>query len=692
MHSYRIITFITTFMKKIFFISFLGLLHFSASAQFEIGLNKTTGAINAISNPADKYKMNWIFASGDTNLTWQKPEQDWGLGKYDALDLGLKNEQWTKITEQSSSKNKTFILYKTKCLDVRVQRESVGQDYVETYTFVNTTGKKLSISGLDIYTPFNDNYPDAKLAATNRCNAHIWAGMNSSYVNAIRMDGEIPHLGLVFTKGAMKSYSLSNRDTHKNVPQTYTSSNVRGVISFNIDSFVLEANGTYTVQWKLFWHNGWDDFYKKAIANGFVKLDADRYVVPLNEKLKITVESNNANKIKEKTILIDGKTLGEHSQKVYYDKGKKFTMLNYLVISSAQNLIDKRVHFIVDNQQMNEPTDERNGAFMVYDNELKEIYKNPVVDGKSDRDEGRERLGMGVLIAQWLQSNKDEKVYNSLMRYVKFIREKLQTPDYKVFSNVAHTSRHRSYNYPWVAHLYLETYKLTRNKEYLVDFYGTMQKYYQEWGHKHYVIGLRVTDALAALEEAGMTEERANLMSNYSKTADFFVETGIFYPKHEVNYEQSIVAPGVIFLCEMYQETKDKKYLESAKIQLRSLEAFNGRQPDVHLNEIAVRHWDGYWFGKARVWGDTMPQYWSTLTAIAFHKYYQCTNDNSYEARAKKILDNNLLNFKEDGTASCAYVYPAFVNDQPAKFYDAFANDQDWALFFYKEVLDRSIK
>lgn len=311
-------------------------------------------------------------------------------------------------------------------------------------------------------------------------------------------------------------------------------------------------------------------------------------------------------------------------------------MLNYLVISSAENLIDKRVNFIVDNQQMNEPTDGRNGAYMVYNNELEEIYKNPDVGGKSDRDEGRERLGMGVLIAKWLQTHKDEKIYNSLMLYVKFIREKLQTPDYKVFSNVTRTSRHRSYNYPWVAHLYLETYKLTGKKEYLADFYGTMRKYYQEWGYKHYVIGIRVIDALAALEEAGMKTEKANLMSDYTKTANFFIETGIFYPKHEVNYEQSIVAPGVIFLCEMYQVTKDKKYLEAAKLQLRSLEAFNGRQPDVHLNEIAIRHWDGYWFGKKRVWGDTMPHYWSALTAIAFHKYYQCTGDNTYETRAKK--------------------------------------------------------
>lgn len=658
----------------------------TVSAQFNIETNKISGAVNHISNPIDKYKMNWIFASGDNNLTWQKAEQDWGLGKYDIPDLGVKDEKWTTVTEQKTSGEKTSILYRTKYLDIRVEREPMGQDYLETYTFINTTGKKLSVSGLDIYAPFNDNYPDAKLSASNRCNAHIWPGMNSSYVNAIRMDGEAPHLGLVLTQGAMQSYSISNRDTHKDVPFTYTSSNVRGVISFNIAEFTLGARETYTVKWKLFWHKGWDDFYKKAIANGFVKLDADQYVITPEEKITATVESNSNAGINDKAIIIKNKTLGEHTHKIYYDNKRKYTTLNYYVISSPDNLIDKRVHFIVDNQQMNDKADGRYGAYMLYDNELKEIYKNPSVGGKSDRDEGRERLGMGVLVAQWLQIHKDQKVYNSLMRYVKFVREKLQTPDYKVFSNVDHTSKHRSYNYPWVAHLYLETYNLTKKKENLLDFYATMRKYYKEWGYKHYSIGIRVTDALAALQKEGMTAEYETLLSDYTKAADFFVETGIFYPKHEVNYEQSIVAPAVIFLCEIYQVTKDKKYLDAAKLQLKSLEAFNGRQPDVHLNEIAIRHWDGYWFGKTKTWGDTMPQYWSTLTAVAFHKYYEITNDNSYQIRAKKILDNNLLNFKEDGTASCAYIYPAFVNEHPGKFYDAFANDQDWALVFYIEL------
>lgn len=101
------------------------------------------------------------------------------------------------------------------------------------------------------------------------------------------------------------------------------------------------------------------------------------------------------------------------------------------------------------------------------------------------------------------------------------------------------------------------------------------------------------------------------------------------------------------------------------------------------MNEIAIRHWDGYWFGKREMWGDVYPHYWSMLTAAAYHYYSQCTGDASYQRRAENIVRNNLCLFFEDGKASCAYVYPYRVNGVRAGFYDPFANDQDWALVYY---------
>lgn len=51
--------------------------------------------------------------------------------------------------------------------------------------------------------------------------------------------------------------------------------------------------------------------------------------------------------------------------------------------------------------------------------------------------------------------------------------------------------------------------------------------------------------------------------------------------------------------------------------------------------------------------------------------------------QARQIVRNNLCLFAEDGKAYCAFLYPRLINGQPARGYDALANDQDWALVYY---------
>ena len=55
------------------------------------------------------------------------------------------------------------------------------------------------------------------------------------------------------------------------------------------------------------------------------------------------------------------------------------------------------------------------------------------------------------------------------------------------------------------------------------------------------------------------------------------------------------------------------------------LEAFAGQQPDHRLHEVAIRHWDDYWFGKLKVYGDTFLHYWSTENGAAHALMAQAT-------------------------------------------------------------------
>lgn len=73
------------------------------------------------------------------------------------------------------------------------------------------------------------------------------------------------------------------------------------------------------------------------------------------------------------------------------------------------------------------------------------------------------------------------------------------------------------------------------------------------------------------------------------------------------------------------------------------LEAFNGRQPDHRHNEVAIRHWDDYWFGKTHLFGDTFPLYWSALTGTCYAYFEQATGERSWALRAERILQVQYL-------------------------------------------------
>ena len=80
-----------------------------------------------------------------------------------------------------------------------------------------------------------------------------------------------------------------------------------------------------------------------------------------------------------------------------------------------------------------------------------------------------------------------------------------------------------------------------------------------------------------------------------------------------------MVAPLLEILCVAARLTDDPaeaRTLDGAIVErLPWLLAFGGPQPHVRLRDIAIRHWDGYWFGREQLWGDVFPHHWSVLTA-----------------------------------------------------------------------------
>lgn len=658
--------------------------------------NSHSGALDAISINGDSYSMNWILKTDGSQYRWVTSKYGWGLGYLTTVyDSKRTLQEWA--TPDSISDG--TIRYAMDGVSVTTHRAIENGELIETYTFKNETSHWLALENIGIYTPFNDNYPNSQTCITNRCNTHIWAGDNYAYVEALRMGGNGPHLGLIVTNGSIKSYEVWERGRKKD------NSHYRGVFALNIPDIKLHPQETYTISWRIFSFANRAEFRNKLIKESGLA-SANKYVAEKGEIINLSFVSQKAKDCKfslngshinathnSNTWTAKIECLQEGDLRIVItDEHGLSTHADLLVVKSYKDIIDRRADFIIKHQQMNNLQDARYGAFMVYDCEADSIYPNNTPNSSySDRDEGAERVGMGVFLAEryLMSKKKDKEMLGSLLRYASFLRNGLQTANYKTFSNVDKKGRNRAYNYPWIAEYYFHMYKITGNKQYATDGYQTLQSLFKQFGHGFYAIGHPVLLALNSLKDAGMTAEYAQLLSDYEQLGETFIKNGLNYPKSEVNYEQSIVAPSLEVLSQLYLATHKAKYLDEAKRQMATLDAFNGFQPSFHLHDIAIRHWDGHWFGKYEMFGDTFPHYWSTVTAGVFHYYALATGENEYQKRAEDIVRNNLCLFMPDGKASCAYMYPERINGEKAHFYDPYANDQDWALAYYLKVMGR---
>lgn len=671
----------------------------SINAQkIQVNESAQTGAINMIKIDGDIYNMNWILSTDGSQYDWIGENYGWGLG---SLMINNNLEQWTKPTKRHCSSNSDSVYsittYNMNGIQLEVMRNSDKNILNETYKFKNISGQELHLSEIAINTPFNDNYPDAKTSCSQRCNAHIWTGGSDAYVNCMRMGGSAPHLGLAVNEGCINGYEIKERDMKKG------SSNYRGVIVLNSKDVTLQAGKEYVIAWTLFSHDGEDDFYKKLFSAGKVTASSSKYVYEKGEE--ITVNFSSKNKLENVVVEANNKPIkfeynsdntitakytpaetGDINFKLKYNEGKE-TGIQCLSLPKTDDLLRQRAYFIMNHQQVKDIENPLFGAYMVYDNETDSIYYNTA--RRSDCSEGRERLGMGIFMARYYQETKDESVKESLLQYATFT-DKLQKENGSTFGNIKHSDKNRAYNYPWLSTFQFEMFNVTKDKLWLEKGYRTIMAMFNRFGHSFYAIDIPVFGA-DLLRENGYQLQADTLMYNYGKLADTYAANGLDYPKFEVNYEQSIVAPSVIHLLTMYLSTNDNKYLEAANKQMIPLEAFAGRQPSYHLNDIAIRHWDGYWFGKNRMWGDIFPHYWSTLSAVAYNLYYKSTGKKEYQQRALNIIKQNMSLISPDGKGSCAFVFPNKINGKSANIADPFSNDQDWALAFYY-LIDKSIR
>ncbi len=577
---------------------------------------------------------------------------------------------------------------KELCGSVKNRRDG---DKIYTEITISNPGQKpyfTDKTSISIAFPLVDKYESSKVCMEQRCHTHIFCGGNISYICALRMGGQAPHLGMVLTRGSLAGYSIERN--------LVSQSNDRGCFLLHPSPMEIRAGESVTLEWMIFPHAGKQDFFEKLgqYQPHFVTVRADRYVLFPGEKNTLHIRpAFDADR-----VTVDGEVLPE-TDGIYQleytaqEIGEKVfeiqvdgvrTWCRTYVQENPEKLAEKRCTFLAAHQQYHGGIEGLKGAYLAYDNEEEMCIYRPA----NDYNGGRERIGMGNLVTRYLsgQNGKvDTALWESLKEYKEYVlRELVDANTGKVYNDMGRDDSYkRLYNAPWAATFFTEQYRLCKEKKELVCAYRIVRQFYEEGGRDFYPIDLPILLLDRELTHAGMEQQREELRALYREHADRICDRDICYPASEVNYEQSIVAPAADILLSVYVLTKDEKYLKAAERQIGILELFNGMQPDYHLHEAAIRHWDGYWFGKRRYFGDTFPHYWSALTGNVFELYGRITGDSSYLERAEHSRRAVLPMIFADGRASCAYIYPCKVNGREGEFYDPYANDQDWGLYFY---------
>ncbi len=658
--------------------------------------------------PDESGFLRSIRVLGDaSDMNWVLEDSEWG--KLEHFEIKEASFADGKLTQKA--------IHDTGLLEMTVEKYIENGKYTEKYSVKNLHWLDFFITPdtFGIYFPFDCKMIRANIAEqfVKKCTAHVWCGEHTSWIYGAKIGGKPPYLVAHLTEGSMSEYSID-----RDLSMTRSCSDYRGIILMNpapvsilpgetaVYKFVYEATNKHP-----------KDYLREDTDQIFIS--SDKFSVYKNESTVLDIECRRG--LKDLVATVDDTPLhveyiSENHARVEFSSPKtgdytiyvsangERTLARVNVLLPLDELLEKRAYFIAEKQQYNKPGSRLDGAYMVYDRDLRAIH----YDGWTDCNCCRERVVMGIIVAKQLQRKFDQKLYDSLMKYMEFIeREVFNTETMFIEGGLRdYNLPRRAYNEPWVSLLYRELYAITGDKKHLDYAARILIEYYEWWGVQYGGNCVEPYETAIILREAGMNEY-ADKLENYELRHVERILKNVYESEGytETGYEHETPNSRGIFLFNVYQKTKNEKYLPLAYDNIDSSRSFFSFQPDFHFNCISVRHWDCYWFGKRKIYGDTMPHYWSEKAAKMLDAQDNAMGtDHSQEIR--QILLGNLCLYRDDGFASNNHLAPYIVHPHVPEgktpgsshtevrgyFYgkenDAWANDQDWALYYAIRILD----
>jgi hypothetical protein len=642
-----------------------------------VRVNDYTGAIDRLLVESDPHRMNWVASSANG---WHPIAHGWGLGMIGGRPNAGRDDAPARWQEAAVRLDDDVLTcaYDVGGWHVEVVRQPAGDALAERITIRNDLDRPRDVGSLWLYTPFNVDVVGGAADLRQRCHAHVWAGGRETWIKAVRWSGDGPQVALAARDGDFLGYGLDGITEYGGSPIRGDISLVACDVKQTGELLTLGPAESIRFAWRLYPYR--DDREFEAGLGG-ARVHADRYVLTPGETT--TVHGDG--------LALAGGSTGALAGTVFTaakpgiatvvsgDPARPAGSAVLITVPDLDDLAGARSRFIHERQQA------ADGAYLPYDNDYDAMLRKP---SRHDYNDGRERVGMGVLLAQRRRTHPSDEVIRSTDRYADFVAGKLQSPDGEVFDSSTDHEFPRLYNYPWVCRFWLEMWAATGAERYSDRFLRTVRAFYAAGGAEFYAIGMPIRRGHRLLTAAGRADDAAEMLRLHTTNADFLRSRGVDYPIHEVPFEQTIAGPAAIVLLELYLATGDPAFRRDAEAHLRLLELFGGPQPDGRLHDVPIRHWDGYWFGARPRWGDVMPHHWSAVTAWAWALRGAADRDEAWSRRARQLSRATLHTFTAAGRASAAFVYPLIVNGQHEHSFDALANDQDWALVTALDIRD----
>lgn len=576
---------------------------------------------------------------------------------------------------------------------IEIERRG-GAVLTETYRVRNEGSSPLRISSWGIQTPFADIYPGARDALEQCVNTHVHTGGAWAWVLAVPMSGRGPRLGLRVEQGQLWSYGVESRNVAVH-------SNFRGHLVLNVTDaaraphafggqpvVTVAPGGCQSLKWTL----GWYDDEESFLAADPIRLD--RVCAPAGGTLLVRCPEGAELSAEDARVEQRGDSIAvsrqSHGRVVVTVRDDELSTVagsswqgrtEVFFHAAVEELVRARVDYVLAHQLASGRQGTRANAVVPVDSRTGLAQLD---SGWVDWSDGGERMGTVLMMQRaldrgWVPSHVDEVVGG----WVDFALEHLVAPDWSTRrgSQVMHPTV-RLYDVPWLVLVLAERYRSSCRARLLELAHRLLTRAFEMGIGSFLAIGLgeAVTMVADELEGRGYGRAAVELREQLVASARHFAALGTDLPVHEVSYEQSMVAPLVDLMVHAHRLTGGEVFLEACAERLDWLTAFAGPQPHARLRRVPIRHWDGFWFGSRRQWGDVFPHHWAALSGQVLVRLPARLQTAATREAARDVLESTLINYDPDGSATCAFVMPATVDAEPAHTADPLVNDQDWPL------------